>query len=421
MLIPRQRRDVVVARNMVQQAGQMVPYAVAAGGMIVSAYNNANLLFRHGSNLKRSFDVLSAGYKLAKRKIAKLATQKPKPKSEKNLKQTKMVTKSKKAAPKKSVGRGPAAPAPAPAQMNSNAAGLSVDLTKSGGRKRVVKKPTLSAKVDKLARKVGKLNAKAKQFTWIRSTLSGGSLTSAINLCKYTSFLICDRADMDYAAQYGVNTFGNDNANTATRLEILDITQPTGNKASPSVHVKTIRKVVIKNNSYGTCHINANWMQCTHDTADPPETELSLAGTNINVTSADTNPAYYMSDFQLFSWKSYESAHCILQPGDEVTFFLKGRANYNPDMNDDEAKTYISGKTKCLLIRQIGCVAHDSSTNTLVGYANTILDYVLTGRTKVKTPSPATAKQFVQSNNLGAISAAAVMSRAVDKELPATN
>lgn len=93
----------------------------------------------------------------------------------------------------------------------------------------------------------------------------------------------------------------------------------------------------------------------------------------------EDEPWVYPSHSMIFkrNWHVTKSQHLELAPG-EKTFikFNIGWSWYSTDYENVHAHTYIPGNSGVLLMRQRGQVAHDLTTTTLVGYANTQIDIV---------------------------------------------
>lgn len=273
------------------------------------------------------------------------------------------------------------------------------------------KKPTsLKIKVKKLAKAVKSLTVNTTTNTI--KYVSTGQTTSAINQCGYSTHFVGNYTALETVANTDLRQIHVDDA-TGTVEEVVS----TGLANSDGkVHFKKIRMtIVIRNNFHTPCQLKVYHFECKDDTSESPTGLLTEEQTNnwINVT-AITSPAYYLSQGTLLRkyWKSLGVQTIMLNPGEQTTLVQEVPGFvYDGKAYDLAAISYRRKNTRCLVWRQQGVVCHDDTTETLVGIANTSLDYIVTREYVVELPGGAQAvsKVITANETYGAVTTASFM------------
>jgi hypothetical protein len=209
-------------------------------------------------------------------------------------------------------------------------------------------------------------------------TSGAGVLTTSINQCSYTNFTIGRSSDYHALMQNFVK-IGETDANSE-REETYDLRSWNQQRLWLTGTVSVMK---LRNNSAYPTDIIFYECAAKEYTAVTAESAIDdglddLAGTD---AGWETEPMFYPTMSKTFNkrYRILNKRKVRLNPGDETTYVVKtafGKV-FDEDYYDSRtAQTIWPRLTKALLIRVQGCISHDQTTSTLVGYASAQIDYV---------------------------------------------
>lgn len=266
--------------------------------------------------------------------------------------------------------------------------------------KPTTKSKRLRKKVDKIAKAV---NADTGTVTVKRRTT--GVITSNINQQNSNTF------DM--------NTLTQIEANPCAELYYYDPNTP-GTLQNPAFTTGSFSKELnivssgavlhLKNNSTGNVNLKVYLAKPRDDTSTTPNQAWDIADsdspTTIDKTDIGSLPSDHQSFLALWSLKSLYDGKML--PGTSRVFkhYEKG-FQYNPAVADSQTDAYQrQNKAFAFYVIQSGDLAHDSTTSTIVGRANSALDWEMCRYWKVVYPAGVNIRYSSIGNVYGSIVAA---------------
>lgn len=151
------------------------------------------------------------------------------------------------------------------------------------------------------------------------------------------------------------------------------------------IYTKTWRTdFIFRNNRSFVANLTIYEIVCKDNTSISPLTAIANAWTNRGtITDSNTQPELPLLPVGAKPewsrlWKVTKKTSVQLSSGNEYAYSHKnGGKYYSPEENDQEAETYLKGRTKGVIIMIRGVPSHDSITPTQVGIGQASLDYTV--------------------------------------------
>lgn len=162
------------------------------------------------------------------------------------------------------------------------------------------------------------------------------------------------------------------------------------------------QKLEVKNASQIPVKCRFYHLVCKQDTSFVPNTTALTSGDDIvSITDADTNPLTYPTDFPLFNeyWKIVKTNEVQINAGDIASMVISRKSEkYDPELDDvANATTYHKGD-QGIMIRLVGCLAHDSTDTSKVELGNGQVDVHNYYKYDIRYPSDNNTK-FIKTTN----------------------
>lgn len=289
---------------------------------------------------------------------------------------------------------------------------------KSGKKKKKSKKPLKAPFTKRQKKSVRRLiKVSDKDLMHSKETNVMHQISSAVNKVGWSEIILLTNAEKQLRLNY--TTVGNDDANTVTRIEELDLTSAgLTSFQGRKFYFEDSHRFRMKNNTNAGADIIVYVLKCTDYTSWSPLVEITelrkaAFGTTLVLSKEDDFNQFYtiprLTKGQR-KWIMHSRREINLNGGQEADFSIKLPSQaYDPSVIVEEGGfDYMKGQY-AIVMRIMGKPSHDTTTTSLLGISNTLVDILEFRKEKTLVKTSNIIKAVRQNGNSGVALVAAVV------------
>lgn len=265
-----------------------------------------------------------------------------------------------------------------------------------------------------LKKRVAQLEKKTKQnyATHVFKSSSTFQPSASQNQSGYTCGHFTNRSLIE-AALAAIPIVNTAAVGTMAQLDMSSLPNPT------KWHFKAYAECRIRNNYLYPCEVRIYVCKPKVQTGNSAEVQVSNGlNTHANPSITASTLDLYPSDAQLFgeTYKTILFKKVKLQAGDEIRVPWSENMVYDQEYGDNVTSAYTPRDSRQIMVRVTGCLGHDSTTTSNIGFTAAKLDCVILRRFVFKFPALAPNQTLYETTGLSSMSTAVITTDSAEAE-----